>query len=64
MPIPGSSQVYEGDFGNGGVAGGTTNIVFNNAVGTDQFFTDAVTRAIQQANRFGNSQTYAGALSP
>jgi hypothetical protein len=63
-PIPGSDQVYAGDFGNGGVAGGTTNITFNNAVGTDQFFTDAVLKAVQQANRFGNSQYYAGALVP
>ena len=60
--IPGSTQVYPGDFGDGGAAGSTTNIVFNNPVGTDQFFTDAVTRAIQQANRYGNSTTYAGAI--
>jgi hypothetical protein len=47
----------------GGAVGGTTNIVFNNAIGTDQFFTDAVTRAVQQANRYGNSTTYAGAIA-
>jgi hypothetical protein len=40
----------------------TNNFVFNDAVGTSDDFAEAVKRAIQKVNRFGDSTTYAGAL--
>jgi hypothetical protein len=40
----------------------TNNFVFNDAIGTSSDFADAVKRAIQQVNRWGDSTTYAGAL--
>jgi hypothetical protein len=62
--IPGSSQVYPGDFGDGGVAGmaAVNNITINTPLGSEDALTEAVQKAVQQLNRYGYSQTYAGAL--
>jgi hypothetical protein len=38
------------------------NFTFNDAVGTSDDFAEAVKRAIQKVNRFGDSTTYAGAI--
>jgi multidrug efflux pump subunit AcrA (membrane-fusion protein) len=62
--IPGSSQVYPGDFGEGGVAGmaAVNNITINTPLGSEDALTEAVQKAVQQLNRYGYSQSYAGAL--
>lgn len=62
--IPGSTQVYPGDFGDGGVAGmaAVNNITINTPLGSEDALTEAVQKAVQQLNRYGYSQTYAGAL--
>lgn len=62
--IPGSTQVYPGDFGVGGVAGmaAVNNITINTPLGSEDALTEAVQKAVQQLNRYGYSQTYAGAL--
>jgi uncharacterized protein YcfJ len=41
----------------------TNNFVFNDAIGTSSDFADAVKRAMQQVNRWGDSTTYAGAIA-
>jgi uncharacterized protein YcfJ len=38
------------------------NITFNDAIGTQEYFTESVKRAFQQLNRYGDSTTYAGAI--
>lgn len=54
--------------GSGGSAGGSgrygamTTVNFNNPVGTQEFFTEAVKKAMQDINRYGDSSTYAGAI--
>ena len=40
----------------------TNNFDFSNSVGTSDDFADAVKRALQKVNRFGDSTTFAGAL--
>jgi hypothetical protein len=51
--------------GGSSVTGGsvTNNFTFNDAVGTSDDFAEAVKRAIQKVNRFGDSTTYAGAIA-
>jgi hypothetical protein len=61
-PIPGSSQVYFGDFGDGGAAGAEFNITINTPLGSEDALTEAVQKALQQLNRYGDSTTFAGAL--
>ena len=48
--------------GGSGRYGAMTTVNFNNPVGTQEFFTDAVKNAMQQINRYGDSSTYAGAI--
>jgi hypothetical protein len=51
-----------GNIGGSGRIGATAQITFNNPVGTQEFFTEAVKTAMQQINRYGDSSTYAGAI--
>ena len=60
--IPGSSQVYYGDFGDGGAVGSEYNITINTPLGSEDALTEAVQKALQQLNRYGDSTTFAGAL--
>jgi len=46
----------------GNSSGTINNITINTPVGSEEALTEAVQKAIQQLNRFGYSQTYAGAL--
>jgi hypothetical protein len=56
-------RINSGNAGAGsGGSSGTTVINFNNPIGTEQFFTDAVQKAVQANNRYGGSNTYAGAI--
>jgi hypothetical protein len=48
--------------GNGGGGGAINNITINAPLGSEDVLTEAVQRAVQQLNRYGYSQTYAGAL--
>jgi len=40
----------------------TNNFIFNDAIGTEDYFTEATKRALQRLNRFGDSTNYAGAI--
>jgi len=51
-----------GNTGGSGRYGASTTVNFNNPVGTQEFFTEAVKNAMQQINRYGDSSTYAGAI--
>jgi hypothetical protein len=42
--------------------GAVNNITINTPVGSEEALTEAVQKAVQQLNRYGYSQTYAGAL--
>jgi hypothetical protein len=42
--------------------GAINNITINTPVGSEEALTEAVQKAVQQLNRYGYSQTYAGAL--
>ena len=46
-----------------GQAGTTNNITINTPVGSEEALTEAVQKAVQQINRYGFSQTYAGAIA-
>lgn len=48
--------------GGSGRVGAMTTVNFNNPVGTQEFFTEAVKKAMQDINRYGDSSTYAGAI--
>lgn len=48
--------------GGSGRYGAMTTVNFNNPVGTQEFFTEAVKKAMQDINRYGDSSTYAGAI--
>jgi hypothetical protein len=39
-----------------------TNITINTPVGTEDYLTEAMQRALQKLNRYGDSTTFAGAL--
>ena len=43
-------------------SGAVNNITINTPVGSEEALTEAVQKAVQQLNRYGYSQTYAGAL--
>jgi hypothetical protein len=45
-----------------GQSGAVNNITINTPVGSEEALTEAVQKAVQQLNRYGYSQTYAGAL--
>jgi hypothetical protein len=45
-----------------GQSGATNNITMNTPVGSEEALTEAVQRAVQQLNRFGYSQNFAGQL--
>jgi hypothetical protein len=47
---------------NVGQSGAVNNITINTPVGSEEALTEAVQRAVQQINRYGFSQTYAGAI--
>ena len=42
--------------------GAITNITINTPIGSEEALTEAVQKAVQQLNRYGYSQTYAGAI--
>ena len=46
----------------GNSSGAVNNITINTPVGSEEALTEAVQKAVQQLNRYGYSQTYAGAL--
>ena len=46
-----------------GQSGATNNITINTPVGSEEALTEAVQKAVQQINRYGFSQTYAGAIA-
>ena len=46
----------------GNSSGAINNITINTPVGSEEALTEAVQKAVQQLNRFGYSQTFAGAL--
>lgn len=48
--------------GSGSGSGTVNNITINTPVGSEEALTEAVQKAVQQINRYGYSQTYAGAL--
>lgn len=46
----------------GASLGAVNNITINTPVGTEDYLTEAMQRALQKLNRYGDSTTYAGAL--
>ena len=46
----------------GGNTGQINNVTINNPLGSGEYINEIVLRAIQNANRFGNNTSYAGAL--
>jgi len=46
----------------GGNTGQTNNVTINNPLGSGEYINEIVLKAIQNANRFGNNTSYAGAL--
>ena len=48
--------------GSANAGGAVNNITINTPLGSEDALTEAVQKAVQQLNRYGYSQTYAGAL--
>jgi hypothetical protein len=48
--------------GSGGGAGAVNNFTINTPLGSEEALTEAMQRALQKLNRYGDSTTFAGAL--